>query len=413
MRLFHRFALFSATIFFTSGLLADTIERSSENPQRDIEALREWINTRRQVTVKEIGGALSISGEVRTEFQATTETVNGIKQRGHGGATPINSRAYDVEVNIMIDYRADRTWAAIKLEFDNDAGIFSGTFNKIKLEKAYFGARLVKQDTHVIDLEIGRRKMGTILDSKLEFNSFFDGAYLKYDRAYEKVGDFYAHAGIFVINERVNQYGFVGEFGLLDIRNTGVYAKYSIIDWDTKDTEDRVRRQQFDFIISQFILGYKFIPKYFLKKVVILYAAGLYNHEAEPIAISDFKKANKGGYLGVSIGELRKQGDWAFDGNYQVLQAQAVPDFDISGIGLGNANDSGFYTLKVDGKGGPTTRKTAAGNGNYRGFVLTLEYLFTNNLNLQQQWQQSITLDKSIGPFRRFKQYEMELVYLF
>lgn len=406
------FRLICITCLFSSGLFAATIERAGDNEQKDIEALREWINTRRQVTVKEIGGALSVSGEVRTEFQGTTEVKNGVKQRGAGGATPLNNNAFDVEVNLMIDYRADRTWAAIKLEFDNDAGIFSGSFNRIKLEKAYFGARILQHDLYTSDLEFGRRRLSTIMDSKLEFNSFFDGVYVKYDRAFEVAGDFYIHAGPFIVNERANQYAYVGEIGLLDIYNTGLYGKYSLIDWDTKHFDQTIKKERFDFLVSQLILGYKFIPKR-LNKVVILYAAGLYNSKAREIAITGYTKQAAAGYLGFSIGELRKKGDWAFDGNYQLMQCQAVPDFDNSGIGLGNATDSGFYTVNLNGTGAPTTRTNAAGSGNYRGFILTLEYLFTNNLNLQQQWQQSITLDDSIGPFRRYKQYEIELVYLF
>jgi len=42
-----------------------------------------------------------------------------------------------------------------------------------------------------------------------------------------------------------------------------------------------------------------------------------------------------------------------------------------------------------------------------------LQYMLTNNLNLFQEWSQSITLDDHIGPFRRYKQYELELIYAF
>jgi hypothetical protein len=28
-----------------------------------------------------------------------------------------------------------------------------------------------------------------------------------------------------------------------------------------------------------------------------------------------------------------------------------------------------------------------------------------------QQWKQSITLDNDIGPFRRYKQYEVDFIY--
>src|SRR5690349_21829462 len=48
----------------------------------DMEALRRWIRDKRMVTVKEIGGDLSISGDVRTEFQDTSEVKNGVQQRG-------------------------------------------------------------------------------------------------------------------------------------------------------------------------------------------------------------------------------------------------------------------------------------------------------------------------------------------
>ena len=76
--------------------------------QRDIEALRDWVNTKRQVTIKERGGNLSISGEVRAELQSTNEKKNGIKQRGRGGEVqPTAMRAWDVEVNLMLDYRTD------------------------------------------------------------------------------------------------------------------------------------------------------------------------------------------------------------------------------------------------------------------------------------------------------------------
>jgi hypothetical protein len=409
-----RLLLFSVLIWVCAvPLAADTIEGSMDVADSDIQALREWINTKRQQTLKEVAGDLSISGEVRTEFIDTAETVNGIKQRGAGGATDLPSRAYDIEVNLLIDYRTERSWAAIKLEFDNDAGVFHGTLNKLKLEKAYFGVRLIEQDTYTTDIELGRRRLSTVFDSKLEFGSFFDGILLKYDRSWEKAGDFYAHVGAFVINERHDQYGYVGELGLLNIANTGLYVKYSLIDWDTKHYHDPEVSRRFHFIVSQLILGYRFIPRW-LNKTTIIYLSGLYNHRARPLAITAHKKANFGGYAGFSIGQLRKQHDWALDANYQVLAAQAVPDFDVAGIGLGNASNTGFYGSTIfSGPAVPNTRKTAGGNVNYRGFQVTLEYLLTDKLNLFQQYQQSITLDDSIGPFRRFKQYEIEFIYAF
>ncbi len=420
----RRFLSLSAvSLFLASSLCGTTIEDSDDIDQKDINALREWINYKRQVTIKELGGALSLAGEVRTELQATSETLDGIRQRGNGAKVPEGddfappTNTYDVEVNIMLDYRTENSWSSIKLEFNNNAGIFSGTLNKIKLERAYWGMRVVDTDQTTFDIELGRRHMSSIVDSKLEFGDFFDGAWFKYDQSFLSIGDFYLHAGIFLIDSNRNQYGYLGEFGLMNVGGTGFYTKYSLIDWDTKhfsknQKKERLKRERFSFIVSQLLFGYRFYPAS-LQKIVIVYLAGLYNHAAHKLDITKHKRANLGGYLGFTIGELKKKGDWAFDANYQVLQAQCVPDFNANGIGLGNASDNGFYTKSDKGGDEANTRKTAGGNVNFRGFQLTLDWLLTNQLDFQQSWQQAITLDKHIGQFHRYKQYEIEFIYAF
>jgi hypothetical protein len=413
----RRFFYLCAACSLTTSLSSSTIDRSSDIDQKDVNAVREWINAKRQVTVRELGGALSISGEVRTEMQSTAEVRNGVTQRGRGGPIvregfPLPQNTYDIEVNVMLDYRTDYSWGSIKLEFDNDAGIISGSLNKLKLERAYWGVRAVEGDTFTFDVEAGRRRMSTIVDSKLEFDGFYDGFWLKYDQSYDAIGDFFLHTGIFIIDENKSQYGYLGELGIYNVGGTGVYSKYSLIDWNTKDLHNKVANQRYDFLVSQWLIGYRFFPTK-LQKVIQIYLAGLWNSNARKIKLTNHKRANWGGYLGVSIGEIKKKGDWALDVNYQVLAAQCVPDFNVQGIGLGNSDDSGFYTTNVKGTGTPTIRRTAGGNVNYRGFQMTLDYLLTNQLNLQQSWQQSITLDDSIGPFRRYKQYEVEFIYGF
>ncbi len=406
-----------ASAFADPPLIASTIDNAGDIDQKDVNAVREWINTKRQVTVREMGGALSLSGEVRTEYQSTAEVLNGVKQRGHGGAIvkeghPLPENTFDIEVNVMLDYRTDKSWGSIKLEFDNDAGIISGSTNKLKLERAYWGVRPWEGETYSIDIEAGRRRMSSIVDSKLEFNNFFDGVWFRYDQGFDPIGDVYAHAGVFVINENKNQFGYLGEIGILNVAGTGLYTKYSLTDWNTKNQHSYNQNLRFDFLVSQLILGYKFLPTR-LQKIVQIYLAGLMNSNARKLNRTDHKRANWGSYIGVSIGEIKKKGDWAFDINYQILAAQCVPDFDAQGIGLGSANNSGFYTTSIQGTGAKTTKANAGGNVNYRGFQMTLDYLLTNQLNVQQSWMQSITLDTAIGPFHRFKQYELEFIYGF
>lgn len=380
----------------------------------DMEALRRWIRDKRMVTIKEIGGDLSLSGEVRTEFQDTSEVNNGIRQRGKGTDFSKPQYAWDVEVNIMIDYRTDRTWSAIRLEFDNDMGQRSGTTNKIRLEKAYLGGRIVPGDTLTIDAELGRRYLFDVYDSKVEFSSLFDGVLFRFNKAWPSVGDFYCNPGVLLVNDMVNHYAYVMEIGALRIANVGVNLKYSIIDW-YKPYANELNNLRYKYLVSQFIFNYLCYPEWVGKRLIKFYAAGLTNHLAGGVPQTHGERQNWAWYTGITFGLVKKQYDWSVDVNYQWVQAQAVPDFDASGIGRGNAGSVGFYTLNADGNpnSGATTSVNAVGGTNFKGFELNGLYAFTDNLTVQQIFKYSNTLNKSIGPNIRYRQYELEFIYAF
>jgi len=418
----------------------------SDPDSKDMDALRRWLRDKRLVTMKEIGGDFSISGEVRTEFQAANEKRDGIQQRGNPnlapnfpGAKPMY--AWDVEVNLMLDYRTDRTWAAIKLEFDDDMGQRSGKVNNIRLEKAYLGGRIVPGDTFIVDAELGRRYLFNVFDSKVEFSSIYDGVLFRFNKAFESVGSYYFNGGAFLIDDLTNHYGWVGEMGALGIANTGLNMKYSCIDWYRPGGEDEVgntayetalTNQRYRFLVSQLTAYYQFYPQWIGKKLIKIYTAGLMNHLAigskiveqhpegdqavsTPVQIipTGGRKQNLAWYAGVSIGVVKKQGDWAIDANYQWVQAQAIPDFDVLGIGRGNTAKVGLYTQSSDGSGGATTQQTAVGNCNYYGFEIEGLYAITDKLVVQQNFKYSNTLNKQIGPNETYRQYEMEFIYAF
>lgn len=412
MKRFARsFFLISSLLAF-SKLSADTVESADSLSDEEVRSIREWISTKRQVTVNEIGGNMSISGEVSTEFQATNERIDGVKQRGSGGATDEPARNYDIGFKLIFDYRTDRTWANGTLKFKNKAGMFGGTTNKIKLEKAFWGARLLQEGSTTLDLEVGRKPLYTVYASKVQFASLLDGFIFNLTHGFEKAGTVYVVPSVFFIDAKKDHIGLAGEVGFLEIMDTGFYTKYSVIDWDTKHSYEPAVQRRFEFIVSQFTLGYSFVSKSWDKKINI-YAAGLYNHRAKARELTGWRREAYGAYAGFSIGTARKKGDWAFDINYQLLAAQVVPSFDVFGIGIGNAADKGFYFNKEGSDNVATTQKTARGNTNWQGFGLNLVYLLTNNLALKQEYKQSITLQSDIGPFRRFKQYELKFVYGF
>ncbi len=408
---FSSLALVLLTLFTIPALDAVIVDSGDKVEQRDIEALRNWVNTKRQVTVKERGGNLSLSGEVRTEFQATKETLNGVKQRGVGGAVPRTaSRAYDVEVNLMFDYRTDRAWAALKLEFDNNAGLDSGTTNRVSLERAYFGGRIISEDSYTFDIEVGRRFLITVFDSRIQFGSLMDGILFRYNQSLDSLGDLYSQTAVWIVDELKDQFAYMSELGLLNMCNTGFYTKYSLVNWHTKHSDREIDRRR--FLNSQVILGYKIRPKG-LNKIIKFYAAGLMNHVAHRVPMSANKLANLAWYAGFSTGQLRKQGDWSFDINYQYVQAQAVPSYDVAGIGRGNAAGTGFYSKGRNGSGVMTTKKNAVGGANFKGVSVELLYLLTHNITIYQSWNQSVNQNRNIGPFIQYKKYELEFIYAF
>ena len=318
----RRFLLLTAATLFTQLQAADI-------SNQDIESLRDWYNAKRLVTVKELGGQLSISGDVHAEVQSTTEVRNGKRQRGRGSALSAPNGTWDVEFNLNIDYRTgDTSWAAGRIRFDNDAGVVTkhvskGTFNKIKVDRAYFGYRFYDGGQHTADIEMGRRGMSSIFDSKIQFGSNFDGVNLKDAYAFESVGDFYYQLGAFIIDERDSRTGYIGETGLMNIAHTGFYAKYSLVDWNTKRNPEKTPHQ-FDFIVSQVTLGYRFIPVA-LDKPIAFYLAGLYNHSARKLEVSDHKRANAAGYAGFNVGQIKIKGDWSFEACMKLFKRNLSP----------------------------------------------------------------------------------------
>lgn len=418
--------LFAALLFIpTLNLSADTTEVVASDTsefanQQDLQALREWIATKRQVTVKQVGGDLSISGEVRVEMQHTGETKNGNKQRGPNSDNPlIPQNQFDVEVNLLMDYRTESNWAAIKVEFDNDASANLNVFDNIKIERAILGGRVFDGDTMTVDLEMGRRQMSNVYDSKIQFGSNLDGILARFDLASDTVGDFYARFSPFLIDEKRYQWGLVGEIALLNAFNTGLYAKYSIIDWDTKTfrTEStQYLNHLFRYVNSQWILGYKFVPP-FMKKIWTLYSSFLINTAAKQSKRTQDSLQNKGFYAGLSVGKVRNKGDWSFDINYQYVQAQAVPVIDAGGIGRGNASKVGFYTTKLNPGRKDNVELVAfdeaVGKTNYQGIAVQLLYLLTDTITVYQSYQRAINANHSIGPKLQYHQYEIEFIYAF
>lgn len=456
MRLYKYLLSLALAISFLANIAhadeQDHTRFEEELNERDFDALRDFLKAKRALDVDERACTLSLSGDVRTEWRNLNETCCGERLRGGdstdvSGFKPISRNDFDIEFNLYFNYVYDRTWAVAQVRYDNSAGVDdnghpcfdnddedneacnscckdkarrcigdregyhgSGACDDLCLKKAYMGYNFYESDCARFDVELGRRgNLYSVFDSNIQFLSRFDGLLLKYDTQCECFADMFIHAAGFVVDERVNHFAWITEFGFLDIFDSDVDFKYSFIDWE-KHGKNRCfvhNPRGFRFLNSQFTLAYNINPDW-IGVPIKLYGAFLINHAAHRIFEDDVDgefghrtRANIGWYTGILIGRVRKEGDWALEVQYQYVEAQAMPDDDAAGITRGNVLDESFTTC------------SRRGNTNYKGVKIEGLYAVTDNITLDSIVEWSKAANKHIGGRHTYSKFELEAIYAF
>lgn len=439
----------------TSSAYADCSRESfhDETRQRDFEAVQEFVNSKRTISLEEKDCNLSISGDIRFDWAHIQERLCCQRLRGSKGVareacdtglvgttngvcgtrlvpngTPFGNNVFDVEFNLYFDYVCDRAWGVAWLQFDEDAGIEhsrkdccnnpdpqglfgSGCCEDLCLKKAYLGYNIWADGCNRLDIEIGRRPLYTVFDSQVMYQSRFDGVLLKYGHPVECWGDFYWYLGGFVVDERVDHYAWITELGLLNIANYGFDFKYSFVDWKSLASHNVNRcgtrnPHGFHYQVHQWKLEYEFNPEYLCMPAKI-YGAFIWNSDAQNLVLVNIApnrnvgKQNIAWYAGFIVGEVCHAGDWSFEVRYEDVEAQAFPSFDASGIGGGSnvlgealyANNRGFT--------------------NYRGWRFEGLYALTDNLSLDANLEFFKHKHRTIGGKHTYSKFEVEAIYAF
>lgn len=528
--------LLLATIFLSSSVYGQdpgqVTRFDRQLRERDDIIVRDFVQSKENIEVKEKATELEISGDIRFEFRNLHEKGDKLfvkfrdgfdkdgksipvdkrfteQYRSYRGGNaidfahlPICHNDWDVEFNLKVKYTYDRAWGMAQVQFDNSAGVrgrecsrtiditgiekfddFSDSFSSssssddkffvvrrdsrrtlkgsgeagnTSLKRAFMGYNIVADGKHRLDIEIGRRKLDDLFVSEIEFSSRFDGIVFKYASEIEH-NPWYTNIGAFVIDERVNHYGFVGEIGFLNIAKSGLDLRYSIIDWNKPGKNRCFLRnpEGYDFLNSQISFSYNFKLDFFCKKQLPaeIYGGFLINHDAKKTIFTRYKKKNLGWYLGFYLGEVEKKGDWALDIEYMVIQAQAVPDSDVGGIARGNIWDEQIYDViigtDIEGVVGEslesvvvidnTTKKASLvtsselttgplssnsvtvlnaiiprrGNANFIGGRIEYLYAITDNFSVDIEAELSWAEDNRIGGKHTYANYEIECIYAF
>jgi hypothetical protein len=420
-----------------------------ESRERDSDAVNEFVKSKRAITVQEKGGNLMISGDLRGEWSHLQAKSNMVKdqtkkegkyevkgkngktehknnkrkmrrQRGSGtnhfkpagnNFAPYATNEFTTEDNLMFDYKADRTWAAIQLKMSNDAGIRStkieegknknknvlfgsGTLDGLVLRKAYMGYNIVEEGTCRFDVEIGRRRFFDVFDSKIQFDNYYDGLLLKYSNSFEGATDFVGKISAFVVDNTVNHFGYIGELGCLNIMACGLDLKYSLIDWDTVPTNRLGSKHPrgAKFLNSQYTLAYNVSPDMLGAKTKV-YGAFLNNARA--------KHKGNAWYAGAKVGDVKKMNDWSVDVNYQWVQPYSIPESDVAGIGRDNPRNISIYVDK------------AGGFANYKGFQVDSLYALTDNWTMNMKVDQVRQQTRRVGGKHHSWQFQLAAIYAF
>ncbi len=411
-----------ATCGFAATMNAAEFATVQEARERDDSAVTDFVKSKRSMSLQDKGNALVISGTVRAEWAHMYAKTDGHKQRGLGSRkldetkkphAPFATDEFNTQVHLMFDYKTDRTWTAVDVQLDNGAGIKeikredahsdrnilwgSGTGDRLMMRKAYVGCTLSEEGTSRWDLEFGRRRLYDAFDSQVQFYSIFDGLLLKYANSFEGSMDLTAKAAAFVVDYTVNHFAYVAELGLLNLGDSGFDLKYSVIDWDTKSGKNRYGKKHAkgnEFLNHQFAFAYNVSPDMMQHKTK-LYSAYLHNSEAQKSSQDD------AWYIGVKVGEVKRQGDWSFDLQYQMVEAYAVPENDVSGIGKDNPQKVSIYDHKW------------GGFANYQGWRLNGFYAFTDNWTLNAFYERARQESRKVGGKHRNNQFEIAAIYAF
>lgn len=493
MKFFKYLTLLAAGLISINAFGQQETNFERRMDSRDETAVREFVESKENIDVREKASNLEISGDVRFVWQnkhekgivlfvdeasSASDIVKPIPNshiksqyrnlRGNDYVdrfgVPISNNDFNVKFNLKLKYDFDKTWAMAHVQFNNLAGVStiqdcrgkfpvfnrsgdevveeidlnrrfegkgSGVGAGINLRRAYIGHNLYADGKHRLDLQIGRRQLDDIFMSEIQFDNYFDGILFEYASEIDKFSDWYVSLGGFVVDQRVDHFAWAVEVGFLSIFDSKWDVRYSFIDWRKKSIN---RCFIYDpegtkYQISQFTLAYQITPKIFCYEIPMeLYGAFLINTAASKNKFTKGKRANLGWYFDLYAGNVIKKGDWSFEFIYAVVQAQAVPDFDVAGMGRGNILNERLNDFVPDSFSLSSSDFTSSGsippsdikgyfvrqgNANYQGCLFDFLYAVTDNFSIDMGYEFSIAWDKSIGGSHAFHNVELEFLYAF
>ena len=410
---------------------ASTLVNSMDSRLWSIEDLDAYLNSRGFVETRKRDGVLRLAGDVRARWIYAKEDLEQ-KQALAKPTLPINR--YRSEFNLYVDYTADNSWMTSKMNWVTIAGGESSAAG-LDINRAFLGYRFYKNPETQAEVfaEIGRSGLGDIFDSDVQFSSNFDGIHLYAARRISESLPYtlIVHGGPFVVNMAEKEYAWVVETVLNKLPGNFV-VKTSVIDWNTltaktNDPADASTAPQpkpntkYDYLVWQWLVGKSTAMPWFNGQTKNLYTYGAYlfnplaeipenwKQAAKPATKVTSGKENHAWFVGCTLGGVRRAGDWSATVRYEYVEALAIPEIDVSGIGRGNQMKFWFAQAIKQG----LDPKEANGFTNYKGVAYQFVMGLTDSVSFRAYAAYSKPANNNLGSEFTYRKYDLGLISSF
>lgn len=390
--------LFIFSVCLSSSLFAQLTPTLRQSTQYSVRELEEWLKTQSRPNYV-LPAKYSIAGQVTASWKNVYEKLGSQSQVGTDASKPSNQ--YSINSEILFNYFKGRTFGNARLNFRNTAGTFGGSANSISLSRAFIGYHILTYGPHTLDLNVGRRNLRKIYNSQIMFKSQADGITGFAYYMWKNIVEYQATMGLYTSNPASF---WVVRGRLFNIANMGFYFDYDYIFWGKNKRSSSFFDLETKYGVSQFLIGWERIPAW-LGSNLQFFVALLYNNRAQPNVLSLNKRQNLAGYVGGQFGTVKNKGDFSIQGQLQFCQLQAVPEWDMAGIGRGNTAKGDFFKASDVG--------LANGNTNFKGWEVKLNYALTKQITVSAELQRSLSLNKDIGQPANYTTFSLTSSYSF
>lgn len=391
------FIIFS--IICTTSLHAQLAPSLRETTKYSVRQLEDWLKRQNRPNYL-VPATLSISGDVSSSWENIYEVLGKQPQVGSGTSNPNN--VFGISTKLQLSYKAGKTWGVGRLTFKNTGGVFNGSANSINLGRAFIGYHFFTGGPMKLDITAGRRELNTMYNSQIAYSGKGDGATGYFSYQWGSIADLQATGGLYT---SLNASFFIVRGSIFNIANLGAYIDYSFSYWGSAKPVAAISTFNTKYGVSQFLMGWDFSPRSLFKHDIQLFVALLTNHRAVCIPLSNGAPERGAGYVGAQVGRTKKRNDWSLQGQLQFCQLQAVPEWDVSGIGQGASARGAFNKA--------TSLNLINGKTNYKGWQLKLQYALTDTITLTSSLKRALPDNKAIGRDSNFTSFKLEAVFSF